>query len=307
MAAAIVRNRPELADDRDAQAELAKCKVAIVGLSDDTGVVMNHGRPGARGGPAAFRAALARYGVASPVEPEGEIGPAKAYPHVFDAGDIIIGNDLNETHDRITETVLALLERGLMPIGIGGGHDLTFPFVRGTAKAHGSLTGAYLDAHLDVRPEIGSGMPFRALLEGGFIHEPLVVGLNPLVNTREHAEYFRKRGGRVVTADEVAWSRPYELGRHLAEATERGAAFLSLDLDVIDSAYAPGVSAVNPCGLSPRQVEAIVHRAGRSRGVVAFDIMELNPAMDQDGRTARLAAHMFLTFLRGLAERELGD
>ncbi len=288
-------------EDAAAQQQLQKCRVAMLGIPDDTGVELNHGRVGARGGPAAFRTALAKYGVASPAD---ERDDAPAYPRVFDAGDIVIGKDIHETHDRITEATLAILEMGLYPIAIGGGHDCTFAFVRGVARAFGPLDGMYIDAHLDVRPEVGSGMPFRALLEGGFAKALFCLGLNPAANTREHAEYFKSKGGRIVPAQTfglasgVAWFNEMTIG---ARAIKR--AFLSLDLDSLDSSAAPGVSAPNPCGLLPREVERLLRFAGRTPAIHCFDIMELNPAFDADGRTARLAAHMFLTFLRGFAER----
>ena len=93
--------------------------IALLGLPDDTGVRLNHGRPGARDGPRAFRAALACSGAAASV-----VG---ALPGVFDAGDIRPGRTLEETHRRVTA---ALLSAGLFPLAIGGGHDLTFPQVK---------------------------------------------------------------------------------------------------------------------------------------------------------------------------------
>lgn len=293
MAASIVRNAPELAEDRAAQATMAKCTVALIGLPDDTGVELNHGRLGARNGPSAFRAALNRYGVAMPLD---EPGNNRAYPRVFDAGDIVLGETIHETHDRISETVEALIARGLFPIAIGGGHDLTYAFIRGVARALGPnppMTGAYIDAHLDVRPEVGSGMPMRSLLENGYVTNLRCIGLNPLVTLHEHAEYFRSRGG-VIHLTPPPPDQMFEPGLP---------AFLSLDMDAFDGAHCPGVSAVHPCGLSPREVEPLIRAAGRNPQVRSFDIMELNPDVDPSERSARLAAHMFLTFLRALGER----
>jgi arginase family enzyme len=116
--------------------------------------------------------------------------------------------------------------------------------------------------------------------------------MNPMVSSREHWEWFTNRGGRVSEVGAVAMdARPH---------------FVSLDLDCLDSAYAPGVSALNPCGMTPREVAAVVGSAARSGRLKCFDIMELNPAFDADGRTARLAAHMFLEVVRGLSAREQG-
>ena len=299
-ASTIVPNSPELMEDAAAQQQLKKCRVAMLGIPDDTGVELNHGRVGAKGGPAAFRGALAKYGVASPAD---ERDDAAAYPRVFDAGDIVIGKDIHATHDRITEATLAILEMGLFPIAIGGGHDCTFAFVRGVARAFGGLDGVYFDAHLDVRPTVGSGMSFRALIEGEFAGSLMCVGLNPLVNSREHAEYLTSHGGQIVKCGEPFSASDWRdaFGGH--HASPDGAAFVSLDMDVFDASVAPGVSAPNPSGLLPRGVEELVRQAGRTGVVRCFDIMELNPVFDVDGRTARLAAHMFLTFLRGFGER----
>ena len=74
-------------------------------------------------------------------------------------------------------------------------------------------------------------------------------------------------------------------------------------LDLHDAAHAPGVSAPNPCGCSPHDLARWARWAGREPRVRCIDLMELCPPMDVDGRTARLAAHLFLCFLRGVAER----
>lgn len=290
-AASIVRSSPELVEDAAARAEASKCRVALLGLADDTGVVLNNGRAGARSGPYAFRAALSRYGAAAPMD---EPFDAPAYPRVFDAGDIVIGEDIRETHARVTEAVLALLELGMFPVGIGGGHDLTFPFVRAVARAHGVMKGLYLDAHLDVRPEIGSGMPFRALLAERLVDRLSVWGLDPMANTSEHLAWFLASGGAVLGRDAAPQRVP---------GPPDQPSFVSLDLDVIDAAHAPGVSAMNPCGAAPGRAGAWVDAVSRDPSVRCFDIMELNPDHDADGRTARLAAHLFLRFLRGLGER----
>jgi formiminoglutamase len=264
------------------------CRVALLGLPDDLGVKLNNGRPGAKDGPRAFRDALSRYGV---VEAFGF-----DWPTVFDAGDITPadGHDeraLNETHRRITEATAALLDLNLFPIAIGGGHDLTFPFVRAVAKRFPKLNGIYFDAHLDVRETPGSGMPFRRLIEDCGVRDLHIHGFRPLVNSRDHVDWFTAHHGRLDPPP----------GHELPG----GDCFASFDLDVLDAAVAPGVSAINPCGWLPAQAEQWMRALGASPRVRCFDIMELNPAFDQGERTARLAAHLFLTFMRGFADRPL--
>lgn len=259
------------------------CQIALLGIPDDTGVKLNHGRHGAAQGPAALRAALQRYGVAQPHDWD--------WPTIWDAGDVkVVPGDLHATHERVTEATRAIIEQGVFPIMIGGGHDLTFPFVRAVAEYHKPMHGIYFDAHLDVRNETGSGMPFRRLIESGAADSLRVHGLDPYANSREHVEWFSAHGGRIAgrTHDDD-W---------LAQPT-----FVSLDMDVFDSAHAPGVSALNPNGWSPALAEQWVYQAGRHKQVKCFDIMELSPPHDQDGRTARLAARMLLASLRGFSER----
>ena len=266
----------------------AGCAVALLGMPDDTGVRLNNGRPGAMGGPRAFRAALAGYGVADPL--------GRAWPVVFDAGDVIAaeGGDeaaLRETHRRVTDAAAAIVDKGLLPVGIGGGHDLTFPLVRAVSQRRGPLAGVYFDPHLDVREPAGSGMAFRRLIEECRAGPVVNVGFNPLVNSREHHGWFVSHGGRIEAFDPAAWP---DLGRPQ---------FVSLDLDALDASHAPGVSAINPAGFCVKALAEYAHAAGRNPAVVCLDIMELNPAFDPDGRTARAAAHLFLSFLLGFAER----
>jgi len=267
------------------QSEPAGCQIALIGLPDDTGVGLNNGRLGAKEGPTAFRKALAKYGVANPA--------AWNWPTVFDAGDVdIVPGDIHETHRRVTSAVQSVLDLGLFPIGIGGGHDLTFPLIRAVANQFGPLVGIYFDAHLDVRETDGSGMPFRKLLETGAAKSMRLHGFDPNSNSQEHVHWFKSHGGHIV--DNLDHDDPWPTAN----------TFVSLDLDVIDQAHAPGVSAHNACGWTSTQTETWILQAGRNPLVRCFDIMELSPPYDRDDRTARIAARMFLTFLRGFSERK---
>jgi formiminoglutamase len=272
------------------------CRVAFLGIPDDLGVRLNGGRPGAAEGPTAFRTALARYGVAEPA--------GFAWPGVFDAGDVVAAEgdseaSLHETHRCVTEAAAAIHDAGLFPIAIGGGHDLTYPFVRAAVvhvrrqRPQATFGGVYFDAHLDVRDAVGSGMPFRRLMEDCHVGPLNCVGASALVNSREHAAYFESMGGAIN-------GKPLKPGVTVAR---NDAGFVSLDLDAFDQAYAPGVSAMNPAGLTPLQVSGTLAQLGASREIVCFDVMELSPPHDEQGRTAKLAAHMVLSFLAGFARR----
>ena len=257
--------------------------LTLLGVPDDTGVGLNHGRLGAAEGPSAVRAALARYGTA---EPGGF-----DWPEVADAGDVVPADELSVTHDRVTAAAGAILDAGSVPVMIGGGHDLTYPFVRALCeRLESPPTGIYLDAHLDVRAEEGSGMPFRSLIERCGVRSLYVHGLDPFANSAEHTAWFSAHGGRIG-------------GFEPEDPWPEGDLFVSFDLDVIDQAYAPGVSAMNPSGWNPALAERWARAAGRCPRVRCFDLMELSPPHDIGGRTARLAARLLLAFFRGYAER----
>ncbi|MBY0111396.1 MAG: formimidoylglutamase [Phycisphaerales bacterium] len=277
----------------------AGCAIAILGMPDDLGVRLNNGRPGAKEGPAAFRAALARYGVAVP--PEFDL------PRVFDAGDVQppeceAGNEagaLEEMHRRVSDAAETLAKRGMTVVGIGGGHDLTYALVRGVARAQPnkgkSMLGLYYDAHLDVRESIGSGMPFRWLLEEKIVAGLRIVGFSPEVNSREHTQWFLKNRGT------LGERTPPRIGGLPDDPNSRG--FVSVDLDAIDMSSAPGVSAPNPAGLAARDVAEDLKQIGFAMDLACLDFMELCPAHDEDGRTARLAAHLFVSYLHGIGSR----
>lgn len=281
------------------------CRAALLGLADDLGVRLNGGRPGARGGPTAFRATLARFGVPW----DGLRQQALDVP-LYDAGDITPapGDDeaaLLETHARVEQAVSALRERGLLTIAVGGGHDLSLPALRAVSASLGCpLGGINLDAHLDVRERVGSGMPFRRLIEGRKLDAPRFVelGLGRFVNDERDLEWLRTQGGTAIFAEVIA-THGLDHGAALDLACSDGPAFLSIDLDALDQSSAPGVSAPNPLGVSLRDAARLAEAAGTRRGIQHFDLMEFNPIHDVDGHTGRIAAFLLLTFIAGLRQR----
>lgn len=267
------------------------CSIAFLGMPDDLGVRLNNGRPGAKEGPQAIRGALAKYGVTEQYFCD--------LPRVFDAGDVIPADGadaaaLGQTHDRISAVAEALARHGMTVIGLGGGHDLTYALARGVWHAHGKqpMPGIYFDAHLDVRETPGSGMAFRKLLEERIAARLRILGFNPLVNLREHADWFFKHGGTLAPP-----------GSDPLGGIDTDGGFVSVDIDAIEMSAAPGVSAPNPAGLSARDVSAALERLGQFYNLRCLDFMELSPPHDENGRTARLAAHLLLSYLRGVGLR----
>jgi formimidoylglutamase len=281
------------------------CRAALLGLPDDTGVKLNFGRPGAKAGPAALRAALAGFGAAFDAAQQRPLDVL-----LFDAGDVepAPGDDpaaLLETHARVEAAARQLHEQGLVVVAVGGGHDLSLPTLTAYSKHCGrALGGINFDAHLDVRERVGSGMPFRRLIEGGFLDAQRFVelGLNRFANEQEDVTWAKARGVELVLVDDVL-AHGMKTEARLAHALSGGAGFVSIDLDGLDGSVAPGVSAKNPFGLGVAHASALAEAAGARPEVRHFDLMELCPAHDVDGRTARVAAYLLLCFVAGLVRR----
>lgn len=297
--------RPDRFAARIASDEPEGAAIALLGLPDDTGVQLNGGRPGAALGPARFRAALASYGTPW----DGEQGRLLSLK-VFDAGDVLPAAGEGEerlfaTHARVEEAALELHARGLVPVCIGGGHDLSLPTIRALARHAGAAVGGInVDAHLDVRARVGSGMPFRRLIEDGSVSPERFVefGVGRFVNDAADVAWLEERGGTRIGVERV---QREGLGYSALAPLAYGAGlgFLSVDLDAIDASSMAAVSALNPAGLSVASVSDLAEAAGADPRVRHFDMMELSPELDPSGRGPRVAAHIFLSFVAGFVRR----
>jgi formimidoylglutamase len=281
------------------------CRCALLGLPDDLGVELNAGRPGAAAGPSAFRAAFSRFGVGWDGLARRALGVG-----IFDAGDVepAPGGDaaaLVETHERIERAAGFLHEQGLVTICIGGGHDLSLPSISALSCHVGqALGGINLDAHLDVRERVGSGMAFRRLIERQHLDPTrfLELGLGRFANDASDIEWLERQGASLIYADSI-FDTGLDPARLLEQSCAKGPAFLSIDLDALDQSAAPGVSAPNALGIDLRDAVRLAESAGAHPAILHFDLMELNPSYDPDGRTARSAVLLFLYFVAGLCQR----
>ncbi len=291
--------------------EGGKVDIGLLGVPSDTGVIQGGGRAGAALGPDAIREALSRYGTRYNIERDIDLSSLK----IADFGNLVCdAGSVEQTHQCLTEAVSELIRLGVLPILFGGGHDLTFGGVRGLAKARPCpIGGITLDAHFDVREvidrKITSGTPFRNILD--HIEEVLgskfvEIGINGLINDKKHLVYLEKKEACIFSLSETrqkGMATVLEKGLQVAsDETEK--IFCSIDLDAVAQAFAPGTSAPSPEGLTPEEVSMAAYHFGLHKKTAYFDIMELNPNFDQDGRTARLAAALVLHFVTGFAQRE---
>jgi formiminoglutamase len=271
-------------------------QVALIGCRQDEGVRRNGGRPGAADGPSEIRRALYKMTV-NGLESLG----------VCDAGDVAMGATLEKTHEKLAAAVSELLADGRRVIVLGGGNDIAYPDCAALAKHAGDVLAFNIDAHFDVRPnpERNSGTPYRQLLEEGHVrpHRFYELGSQPFCNSADHARYLKKKGARVFPLDMLRSKGPARVVRRaLREAADAKAVFWGFDMDVVNAAEAPGVSAPNPLGLTGAELCELAALAGAEKRTRLVEFTEVNPAFDVDGRTARLVAAAIWHYLAAFAK-----
>ncbi|MDP1676277.1 MAG: formimidoylglutamase [Bacteroidota bacterium] len=282
-------------------------KVGIIGVPTDEGVKRNGGRVGAKDGPDAIRTEF--YKRTSFV-----IGKEKSpvVVPVFDFGNIKIGKTLEETHEKLAEVVHSLVSADIVPIVLGGGHDIAYPNFAGFSKGKRTVGVINIDTHLDYRkpiPKRNSGTSFRQMLDqhGSSLNAMNLVeiGIQSFANSAEHYSELIERGATVFSLRDVrveGITKTLELAYELATSST-DSLYISFDLDAVNGTDAPGVSAPLPTGLSTEEFLTAALFAGKRRKTKLIDIVELNPKYDVDGRTAKLAALALMYFLTGVANR----
>ena len=270
-------------------AELAGHDVAIVGAPTDDLV---SDRPGTRFAPRAIRAA------SCPPGPHLEAGiDAFAELRVVDFGDApVLPADAERSHAAIEETVGQVLAAGLLPIVLGGDHSIAEPDVRACARVHGPLGLVHFDTHTDTGTEVfgvelSHGTPMYRLVEQGHVdpRRYVQIGLRGYWPGEREFAWQRERGITSFFMHDVRDLGVREVvERALAEVGE-GPAFLSVDVDVLDPAFAPGTGTPEVGGPTSSQALAYL-RALTGIDFRGFDCVEVSPAYDAGGITAWLAA-----------------
>lgn len=262
--------------------------VSIVGFASDEGVRRNLGRPGAAQGPAELRAAL------------GSL--AARVNDLADCGDVIVaGEDLEAGQARLGGVVAAILDAGGLPVVLGGGHEVAFGTylgVRESARVRGGARVGVLnvDAHLDLRQaeRASSGTPFRQLLtdaaERGLDVRYAAVGISAANNTRALFDTAAHFGVEILRDDACD---PASIERFVdGFVAGVDVVHLTIDLDSLPAAVAPGVSAPAGFGVEVAGVRRVIDRVTASGKLLVLDVAELNPRFDVDHRTARTAARL---------------
>ncbi|WP_255717298.1 formimidoylglutamase [Salipaludibacillus sp. CUR1] len=228
---------------------------------------------------------------------------------ISDLGDVAMHvTDIKQSQRRVFEAFDHVYKNNpqWLPVVLGGDNSVSFPSIQAFAEHKGSVGVIQFDAHHDVRNlEDGgptNGTPFRSLLETETIEgQNLVqVGIRDFSNSKAYRAYAEEKGVAIYTMKDV---RDKPVTGILAEAVERmrervDAIYVSVDMDVIDQAQAPGCPAIGPGGMDAADLFDAVSFLGAEPKVKGIEIVEIDPTVDFRDMTSRLAAHVILYFLK---------
>ena len=278
--------------------------VAIVGAPMDDLV---SDRPGARFGPRAIRAA------SSPSGPELETSvDAIGELRVVDFGDApVLPADPTRSHAAIEATVAQVLAAGAIPVILGGDHSISEPDVRACAAAHGPVGLVHFDTHTDTGIEVfgvemSHGTIMRRLVEAGHVdpRRYAQVGLRGYWPGREEFAWQAERGITSLFMHDVRDLGIREVVRRAVDAVGDGPVFLTVDIDVLDPAFAPGTGTPEPGGMTTAELLWAVREVAVQLEVIGADMVEVIPTGVGSADITALAADKIVReILGGIALR----
>jgi agmatinase len=296
-------------------AELAGADVAIIGAPFDEGV---SNRPGTRFGPRAIRQAD-NFPLSPPTRPHLGLGVDPfSILNVVDYGDAeCMPGDLAASHSAIKRCVEEILVAGAIPVILGGDHSVALPDMTAMAERHGACAVGvvHLDTHADTAPalwglELSHGSPMRSVVYNGSIRGDhfLQFGLRGYFPEPADFDWMRSVGMRWHTmydVDERGFGACLDALMEDARALPEHV-FLSVDVDALCPAFAPGTGTPEPGGLTPRELLAVVRRVCLELPVAGMEVVEVSPPYDPSGVTALVAHRIVLEALSAIAARRRG-
>jgi agmatinase len=298
--------RPLLTDPE--QLDEWRPDVAVVGAPFD---ISTTNRPGARFGPRAIRALAYEPGTY-----HLDLG-IEIFDHleVVDFGDAYCPHGLTETsHANIRERVREVASRGIVPVVLGGDHSITWPAATAVADVlgFGNVGIVHFDAHADTADQIDGnlashGTPMRRLIESGAVPGDrfVQVGLRGYWPPAETFAWMKEQGMVWHTMHEI-WERGFKavMADAVAEALEKADhLYLSVDVDVMDPAHAPGTGTPEPGGITSVDLLRMVRQLALEHDLVGMDVVEVAPAYDVSDLTVNAAHRLVFEALAGMAER----
>jgi agmatinase len=284
--------------------EVSQADVAILGVPFDSGVSY---RPGARFGPSHIRESSR---LLRPYNPALQV-PVFASQQVADAGDLAVNPfGIDDAIGAIERGARDLLERTRFVLTLGGDHTVALPMLRAVSAVHGPVAVVHFDAHLDTwdtyfGAAYTHGTPFRRAAEEGLLDRTgcLHVGIRGPLYTDADLTQDAELGFQVIAAPDVDQLGVAGVVERIRHRVEDRPVYVSVDIDVLDPAHAPGTGTPEAGGLSSRELLATL-RSFAKLNLVGADIVEVAPAYDHAQITGIAAAHVGYELLSALAARK---
>ena len=267
--------------------------IVIIGFKCDEGVRRNKGRIGAKEGPEWVRLACCNHA--------DHFHESTIF---FDGGDVICtDHDLEGAQNELQNLITTIKTKGYFPFVFGGGHEVAFPHFMGLFDAtpkerHIGIIN--IDAHFDLRiPEDkpSSGTPFfqisKICQENHRPFNYFCIGIQHSANTQALFERANSLDVEYILANEINETMIHNHINHIKNFIEKvDYIYLTICLDVFDISFAPGVSAPSAIGLHPNITLDLIKEIVGSGKLISADIAELNPSLDQDNKTSKLASKL---------------
>jgi agmatinase len=284
--------------------EVGSADAAVVGVPFDSGVSY---RPGARFGPAHIRESSR---LLRPYNPALEASPFAAQ-QVVDAGDLAVTPfSIDEAITTVERGARELLEQVPFLLTLGGDHTIALPLLRAFSAVHGPLAVVHFDAHLDTwdtyfGAAYTHGTPFRRAFEEGLLDPEacMHVGIRGPLYDAADLTGDAAVGFQVLPATEVEHLGTRGMIEAIAARVTDRPVYVSVDIDVLDPAFAPGTGTPEAGGLTSRELLAVL-RSFANVNLVGADIVEVAPAYDHAQITGIAAAHVGYDLLSALALRK---
>jgi agmatinase len=282
-------------------AEVPRADVAVVGVPFDSGVSY---RPGARFGPGHIRESSR---LLRPYNPALRVSPF-AGQQVADAGDLAVNPfSIDEAIAAVERAARGLLEQAARLLTLGGDHTIALPLLRAVAAVHGPVSVVHFDAHLDTwdtyfGAAYTHGTPFRRASEEGLLDRSgcLHVGVRGSLYTDADLTQDSELGFQHIPAPDVEELGVPGMVERIADRVGDRPVYVSVDIDVLDPAHAPGTGTPEAGGLTSRELLATL-RSFAALNLVGADIVEVAPAYDHAQITGIAAAHVGYELLSALA------
>jgi agmatinase len=277
-------------------AEPEELDVALVGIPFDGGTTY---RAGTRFGPRHIReqSVLIR-----PWNPVLNVNPFQKL-RIADFGDFSVNPlSIEDTFSRVQKQMNPLLDAGVRCVAVGGDHSLSLPLLRAVTKKHAPVALIHFDAHNDLWDEYfgckySHGTPFRRAIEEGLIREGcfLQVGLRGQVYSDHDFEFATQHKVRMITAEQFHAGGIVPFCKELTAFRDKPV-YITLDIDCVDPAFAPGTGTPQIAGFTSYQIVELV-RALQGLQIVGCDLVEVSPPYDNGEITSLLAANLLFEML----------